>query len=200
MKKFVYMILLLLGVTILYVPKANANKIKSFIGAELGILKPGIGSVWNNVMNNDVYFNGKIIAGLKKEYIGAELFYQFTPEKKQGGIDGIDKPFTGKTKFSALGFDVNGYYQLNNSELEVFGGLGIAKYKIELNFTDVEGNENFKDDKIAPRLTVGIQQSLNDNIAISAAFRYAFINLKDSESYKVVKSINEINLGLRYTF
>jgi opacity protein-like surface antigen len=203
MKKFVYTILLLLGVTILYTPKVYANKIKYFIGAEFGVLEPESGLFWKDLVNNNGYFNGSIVAGFRRGCIGIDYFYQLTSKKKQN--ESTSEYFSSsKAKFSAAGFDVNGYYQLDNNGLEIFGGLGIVDYEIEVNYKfDGGGNkttEKFRDYRTVPRLILGVQQNVNHNVKISTTFRHAFVNLRDLASRKVIESIDEINVGLKYIF
>jgi opacity protein-like surface antigen len=183
----------------------NAEEIKTFVGVELGMLTPGTSSNYKEI-NDSWYPNGKLVIGARNKYFGGEFFYQTTKEKSGSALYEEDEElWKAKTTLNAIGFDVNGYYTLNDKGVELFGGLGVAKYQIKIKESAIIEDEledfgTAKEDKIAPRLTIGVQQSINDNIAISAALRYSPIGIKDNEGEKVLKDISEINVGVRYTF
>ncbi len=142
-------------------------------------------------------------------YFSVEAFYQKSTneDKTNTGYQLIatGNPASVKTKvkFDAFGLDFKGYLPTSVNSLDVFGSIGVGKYKFkesliisDLVTSDALGDK-YDEDNLGFRFGVGAQYRINNHWSLNLTGRYVKI---DNGSEDVVEDLGELSLGVKYSF
>jgi opacity protein-like surface antigen len=160
------------------------------IGADIVASDVSLKNGSDDVMQ-DRYSSGKFAVGARvHDNLGFELSYA-----KSGSETKNTATTSAKTDFNVWGLDVLAYSPKFKEKLEFFGSAGLVRY----DYT-VEGpGGSASDDDLGLSVGAGAQYLFNEDWAARLAYKHSFVDISDSGS-KIVDGVNEISLGVRYTF
>ncbi len=170
--------LLLAGVASLFAFNANAVELTPYAGVDYNYSFVEHDSSMDGIMSGHTN-SGSVVLGTKiAPYAGVEAFYQLS--KKEHKADN-------RNQIQAYGADLMGYLPLGcYGEYELIGTAGLGWYDAKVNKDNDRG--------WGYRLGAGLQYNMTENWAVRAMYRHVWVDKS------VLDSLNEISLGVRYSF
>lgn len=181
--------LLLAGVASVFALNANALELTPYVGLDYNysMLKhdePAISydqqqnMIKEGVMAGQAHSASVVLGTKVTPYAGVEAFYQLS--KKEHKADN-------RSQLQAYGADVLGYLPLGcYGEYEVLASAGLGQYTAKYN--------KDQDSGLGYRLGAGLQYNVTDNWAVRAMYRHVWVDKN------VLDCVNEVSLGVRYSF
>ena len=123
--------------------------------------------------------------------LGFELGYQQTEDSKKNDI--LGSGLNAKVHYSSETFDVLGYWPVTE-KVDLIGTAGVSNSHIKASYTGIL-NETDKDSEIKPRIGVGAQYAITDNLNMRGIVRYQEASFGSSVDNAVVG-----NVGLNWQF
>ena len=162
--------------------------------AQENVYRPYVGAdyVYSDLNNRgaDTYLNsGKFVLGSEyNKYFSTEVFYQKSLTKAQD-VSG------GKMKSSLWGYglDMYAYLPLGCAQkIAPYATAGVAKYALKKKVNAAHKNDR---DGTGYRFGAGVRYFINANVSLLAGYRYI-----NTDKLSSVDHIDELSIGLRYTF
>ena len=97
-----------------------------------------------------------------------------------------------EAKLRAYGFDVFGEANLSDN-FSLIASLGMAKYTFKV----TKDNRKQESDCSGPRLGIGLQYYITNNIAVQGMYHYTLLNSGNKDLYD---AISEFSAGIRFIF
>ncbi len=170
--------LLLAGVASVFALNANALELTPYVGLDYNYSMLHHDSSMDAIMAGQAH-SASVVMGTKlSPYAGVEAFYQLS--KKEHKADN-------RSQLQAYGADILGYLPLGcYGEYEVLASAGLGQYTAKYN--------KDQDSGLGYRLGAGLQYNVTDNWAVRAMYRHVWVDKN------VLDCVNEVSLGVRYSF
>lgn len=180
--------LLLAGVASVFAFNANAVEFTPYVGVDYNysmikhdeptLVQTRTGVYKDGVMAGQAHSASVVLGTKVTPYAGVEAFYQLSKKEHKADY---------RSQIQAYGADVLGYLPLGcYGEYEVLASAGLGQYTAKYN--------KDQDSGLGYRLGAGLQYNVTDNWAVRAMYRHVWVDKN------IINSINEVSLGVRYSF
>ena len=194
MKKLLIITMLLYPLTGFSGIYTNTN-FKPYIGINGGI---NITDYSMTIDLENTYYSATINTGARINSIfGAEFFFSHSSRNNLERIYELSST-NHEIYYMSFGFDIFGYYKINH-EFDLFTTFGVANYKLYDKTTFIspysESYKKLSDNNISTRIGIGISYTFPGQ-HVSGIFRFNYTPLGN----KLIHTMSEFNIGMRYTF
>lgn len=183
---------------------ARANPIQGVLGIEFNKNSLGTNDYADTIIE-DSFTAFTVSAGIKRAEVfskigvGVSAFYQKSAEEDKHVGNYYGSADT-TISYQGYGIDAHLYFPVFD-RLDLTADVGVGYYDFEMTgnfYWNGSHPFSFSENHIAPRLGIGTELKLTENLAITGALRYvAFVYDEDSD---YLENLTEVGIGLKLYF